>query len=189
MKNNKENQEKIAEAMTPFVRTYIIADAAAQAMRSVVDDIANNILLGKEYLVNEGFEQKNNPGERITDHKNAWMMSNSDSHEYLTLLRDALISEGLEAHGIEGQPYYSYKCPALSLESLKVDAEHLLIQEAGKHLGKPGDDFLHMLLCAGLDKYHEFIKLICDMVVAYQPVSWLESIANKEALFMELQGQ
>jgi hypothetical protein len=92
------------------------------------------------------------------------MLEAEEHHDYLIDLRKAMQNAGYTIKSIPGEPEYSYKCPALTAESLQNDAEHLIIDAVAEMIGD-SDDLAHNLICAGLDKYYQFIDLAVKMVV------------------------
>jgi hypothetical protein len=159
--SNKQRAQKVARELTPIVDAYLMAKAYAELQREKVDAIQRRLLDATEYFTDGKWEMS---PFRITRPKDDWLMSDADSHEYLSDLRDALTAEGYTIKATPGEPYWSYKCPALTAESLQNDAERALINLAAELLNA-GPDLHHRLLCAGLDKLHEFVTLCVKMVV------------------------
>jgi len=155
---------KITQAVKSAVNAYFLARINAEVHRERVDAIQRRLLNETGYYVSKDHGRYADAHERITEPKNTWLMSDDDSHDYLSDLRDELEKAGYKIDAPLGEPYWSYFCPALTAESLQRDTEHLLIDSAAEMLGEK-DDFRHKLLCAGLEKYHKFVDLVCKLVV------------------------
>jgi len=163
--SNKQRAQKVARELTPIVDAYLMAKAYAELQREKVDAIQRRLLDATEYYPDRTLGRRGiTKRERITDPKSTWLMSDTDSNKYLTDLRNELTAAGYTIEDIPDQPYWIYTCPALSAETLQIDAERALIHQAGELLNC-GPDFYHRLLCAGLDKLHEFVDLCVKMVV------------------------
>jgi hypothetical protein len=102
--------------------------------------------------------------ERIVDPKLTYLLSDEESVDYLLDLKDELVKAGYDIKPIEGEPEHSYYCPALTAEHLQTKTEHLVIDSMAEMLGEKSD-FGHRLLCAGLDKYKQFLDLAVKFVV------------------------
>ena len=146
------------------VAAYLLARTLFEVERERVDKIQQAILDAGVYNVEDRWADKGRTVERITKLKDTFLMSDEDHHDYLTFVRQELVKAGYVIKDCEGEPFYSYCCPALSAESLKRDAEHVIIDSFAGVL-KAGDDFGHKLLCNGLDKYYKFVDLCVGLVV------------------------
>ncbi len=149
------------------VNAYLLARTLFEVEREKVDEIHKRVLKDNRFFEDEDISEirsRTEKGERITEPKNAWTMSTEDHKTYCSFVRDDLVKAGYEIKDIEGEEYYSYKCPALSAENVKRDAEHLIVDTFSASLDF-GDDFAHKLLCNGLDTYHKFIDLCVGVVV------------------------
>lgn len=155
---------QITQNVKSAVNAYLMARTLAECEREKVDNIARSILETATYLADPKFVARGRVSERIFKPGEAWMLADEEHHDYLIDLRKALQSAGYVIKSIPGEPEYSYKCPALTAESLQRDVEHLLIEAFCEMIGEK-DDLIHNLLCAGMDKYNQFIDLSVKMVV------------------------
>lgn len=155
---------KITNAVKSAVNAYLMARTLAKCEREKVDSLARGILETASYHADLKFVTRERTSERITDPDKAWMLEAEEHHNYLIDLRKALQGAGYTIKSIQGEPEYSYNCPALMAEGLQMDAEHLLIEATAEMIGEK-DDLVHNLICAGLDKYHQFIDLVVGMIV------------------------
>ena len=156
---------KITNGVKSAVNAYLMARILAECEREKVDTLAREILETGIYHADLKFVNKRgHVGERITEPDKAWMMEAEEHHAYLIDLRKAVQDAGYTIKSILGEPEYSYNCPALTAESMQRDAEHLIIDTMAEMLGE-SDDLGHNLICAGMDKYHQFIDLAVKMVV------------------------
>lgn len=155
---------KITNAVKSAVNAYLLARTLAECEREKVDALAREILESTPYHTDPKFIEKGHAHEYITDPDKTWMLEVEEHHDYLLDLRKAMQNAGYTIKSIPGEPEYSYKCPALTAESLQSDAEHLIIDAVAEMIGD-SDDLAHNLICAGMDKYHQFIDLAVKMVV------------------------
>ena len=163
-------EPKITQDVKSAVNAYLLARAYAETIRDKVDSIQRKILESAKYYIDPKHlerHRRRKTDERITDPDETWLLSDSEHHDYLIGLKHELIKAGFEIKSIPGKPEYSYFCPALVVEDLQRKTEKIMIDAAAKMLGNEveAEDFHHGLLCAGLDKYHEFIDLVCKLVV------------------------
>lgn len=155
---------KITNSVKSAVNAYLLARTLAECEREKNDNLAREILGTATYRAGPKFITRGRTSERITDPDKAWMMEAEEHHAYLIDLRKALQGAGYTIKSIAGEPEYSYNCPALTAYGLQIDAEHLLIDATAEMIGEK-DDLGHNLICAGLDKYHQFIDLAVKMVI------------------------
>lgn len=155
---------KITNAVKSAVNAYLLARTLAICEREKVNALAREILETGIYHADLKFVKREHVCERITDPDKTWMLEAEEHHDYLIDLRKAMQNAGYTIKSIPGEPEYSYKCPALTAESLQNDAEHLIIDAVAEMIGD-SDDLAHNLICAGLDKYYQFIDLAVKMVV------------------------
>ena len=155
---------KITSDVKSAVNAYLMARTLAECEREKVDSLAREILGTASYHADPKFVTIERTSERITDPGKAWMMEAKEHHDYLIDLRKALQDAGYTIKSIPDEAEYSYSCPALMAEGLQRDAEHLLIDATAAMIGEK-DDLRHNLICAGMDKYHQFIDLAVKMVV------------------------
>lgn len=150
----KARARKVAKALTPMVNACLMARAHAQLMREAVTPIYAAVL--------DFCDVHDKDGTRITDPDKAWHMHDKYAADYY-----AECDKRIREAGYEVEPGY---CPALIAEGLQRDAERLLIQSAAEHV--PGLDY-DRLLCAGLGKLKECVRLLEGLVVnspGYKPV-------------------
>ncbi len=155
---------KITQGVKSAVNAYLMARTLAECEREKVDNLARGILETAIYHADPKFVTRGHVSERITEPDQAWMLEAEDHHDYLLDLKKAMQDAGYKIKSIPNEPEYSYNCPALTAESMQRDAEHLIIDTMAEMLGE-SEDLGHNLICAGLDKYHQFIELAVKMVV------------------------
>jgi len=161
----KLTPQDMPQSVKSAVNAYLMARTYAECEKEKVDSIALELLTTAKYYTDPKFiTRARMKSKHITKPKDAWMMTDSEHIDYLIDLKHALRKAGYEIEDIKDEPDHCYKCPALSAEYLQTQAQWLIIDTAGEMLGETGD-FQHKLLCAGLDKYHEFIDLVVKMVV------------------------
>ena len=155
---------KITQALKSSVNAYLMAKTLAECEREKVDNMAREILETATYRADPKFVERGHVSERITDPDKAWMLEDRDHNDYLVDLKKAMEKVGYKIKHNPNEPEYSFNCPALMAESMQRDAEYLLVDAVAEMLGET-DDLAHNLICAGLDKYHQFIDLVVGMVV------------------------
>jgi len=162
------------QALKSSVNSYLMARVHAELQREKVDKIQRHLLESTSYFADaELTGRRGLPTERITDPKLTYLMKDDESVDYLLDLKAELIKAGYEIKSVEGEPEHHYFCPALVAENLQNETEHLVIDSMAEMLGE-GDDFRHKLLCAGLDKYKEFLDLAVKFVVnspGFKPIN------------------
>ena len=148
----------ITPGMKSAVKAYIMSRAYAETMREAVDKIERKILQ-EVPLTNDLEIEHGKPAREITDPKDVYLCDNDD------LLQDYYkeTDHRLRAVGLKPNTMPDDHCPALVAESLQRDAEHLVIETTAEMLGE--EDFIHKLLCLGMDKYRQFIELVTKMIV------------------------
>lgn len=154
----------ITQGLKSAVNAYLMARTLAECEREKIDRLALKILETTTYRTAPDLIEKRHASERITDPGKAWMMKTEEHHDYLIALRNALQKAGYKIKSNQGDPAYSYCCPALVAESLQKDTEHLIVDTVAEMIGE-SKDFGHNLICLGLDKYYQFIDLAVRMVV------------------------
>lgn len=155
---------KITNSIKSAVNSYLMARTLAECEREKVDTLARGILGTATYHADPKFVTRERTSERITDPDKAWMLEVEEHHDYLLDLKKAMQDAGYIIKSIPKEPEYSYNCPALTAYGLQIDAEHLLIDAVAEMLGE-SSELGHNLICAGLDKYNQFIDLVVKMVV------------------------
>jgi len=144
--------------MKSSVKAYLMARAYAETMRAAVDEIEREILaeapLTNDLEVNHGL-----PAREIREPKYVYLCDDD------ILLQDYYreTNKRLRAAKLKPNSMPDDHCPALVAESLQREAEHLVIDTTADMLGE--EDFLHRLLCHGMKTYHQFIDLVCKLIV------------------------
>jgi len=148
----------ITPGMQSAVKAYLMSRAYAETMREAVDKIEREIL--KECPLTNDLEiNRGKPAREITEPKHVYLCDNDDLlEEHYTAVNHRLRAEGLKPDDMPDD-----HCPALVAEHLQMDAEHLVVESTAEMLGE--EDFLHRLICHGMDKYHKFIDLVTGMIV------------------------
>jgi len=155
----------ITPAVKSAVNAYLLARANAELHREKVDKIAKKILSTATYYADvKHLSRGRIKSERILEHKDCWLMSEDEGHEYFVDLRYELEQSGYKIESTIGDPEWSYCCPALTAECLQTDTEHLVIDSAAEMLGED-ETFRNKLLCNGFDSYRKFIDLVVGLVV------------------------
>ena len=143
----------VVPALTPFVNKALVAQAVAEVLREEIDGYAQTLLDANEYT-NE------HTGERITDAKDDWTMTNEAFVGY-----HALLDAKIRGAGHNPPPEF---CPALMAESAQRDAESELIKAAEPFFKVTQSQ----LLCGtgkgdGLETHKKFLDLLKGLVVSY----------------------
>jgi hypothetical protein len=160
MKDPKE----LAKELTPAVNAYLLARTFAECEREKVDAIQQHLLNTASYFTADEHNNRGMKKERITDPKYAWLMAESEFHEYWSDVRKALEDKGYVIQPAkDAKGYWDYYCPACTAESLQNDTEHLIVDQYAELQGE--EEFLHRLICAGMETYHKFIDLTVGFVV------------------------
>ncbi len=156
--------KEITQAVKSSVNAYLMARTLAECEREKIDNIARKILESATYYTDVKFLIRGRESQRIIEPDEAWMLKTEEFHDYLIDLKKTMQDAGYKIKHTPGEPEYSYNCPALTAESLQRDTEHLLVEAMAEMMGEK-DDLVHNLICAGLEKYHQFIDLTVKMVV------------------------
>ena len=154
----------ITQNVKSAVNAYLMARTLAECEKEKVDTLAKRILETAEYYADPKFVAMGYVSNCITDPDKAWMLKTEEHHDYLIDLRKAMQTAGYKIKSKAGDPEYSYNCPALTAESMQRDTEHLIVDAMAEMIGE-SDDLGYNLICAGLDKYYQFIDLAVKMVV------------------------
>ena len=154
----KENAKNVAQKMRPYVDEYLLARCAAELERERVDKIQRRVLSEGQYTgrrpVSRGKDGIEYEQYRVTEPRDAYHMDDQSAEQYYARLNAIHVAEGFE----RAKDGY---CPALVLEHEQSQAEKRLADAAAPMFGIDSD----RLLCAGLEKYHEFTDLIVGLVV------------------------
>lgn len=146
--------------MINAVRAYLLATTNAELMREKVDTIAAEVLQNGKYFEEEKTRRGVvRGGDRITEPKNAWLMDDKSFKSY-----HAEMDKRERAAGIKPAEMDYDFCPALIAEDIQRKAVRIIIDLAGEIF--EADDWGYSLLCAGGNKYDEFLELTVKMVVS-----------------------
>lgn len=152
VKATPKDADLVIHAIRPMVDTVLLAKAHAQLQREKIDKIRKVLLLEEVYIAED--QIANGAEYRLIDPGDSWHLKDADAKRFYAACDKAYAAEGYD----DLEPGY---CPALIAESLVVDAQHALIEAAYPFF----EVETHALLCAGLDKYREYIELLTKMVV------------------------
>lgn len=145
----------ISPAIKTAVGAVLLAKAYAEVKREQVDKVNREILT--ECPLSNGLEVEHGQShEDITDPKLVYLCTNQD------LLDDyyAESNKRLRERGIKPPEMPDSYCPALVAEDVLRTAEHVLVEAAEPVFGVS----LDQITCY-LDKYHQYIDLLCGLVV------------------------
>jgi hypothetical protein len=155
----KPRIEDITPEIKSAVGTYLLAKAYAQTMREAVNLIHREILVECPIFADDTERRGNHKGKQILSSGQLYLCSNE-------ALCDDFYAESntrLRKVGLKPDAMPDDHCPALVAENLERLAAQSLIESAqvvfhGLTVQK--------LLCAGLDKYNQYIDLLCRLVVS-----------------------
>lgn len=137
-----------AKALNRPVNALLLAKAYAQCEREKMDKVDLRLLADRVYM------DQYAEGKRITEPKDTWHMNETDAAHYQKLRQTEIDRMGYKLPRDH--------CPALVAEYLETQAEWAVVDAAAEFF--PGVD-RDGLLCLGLEKYHQFIDLVCKLVV------------------------
>ena len=144
-------QADISPAIKSAVNAVLMAHCVVEVEREKMDKIDREILQ-VAYFTSEQWAPRM-PRHRITEPKENYLMNDEDAKDYFAERQKRINAMGYKLP--DGH------CPALVAESVLSDARRILIEVSVPVWGiNP-----HQLLCAGMDKYHKYIDLICGLVV------------------------
>jgi hypothetical protein len=158
-------QKQITPAVKSAVNAYLMARTHAELQREKIDKIQRRLLATADYFPDPELVGRREMSGPIKDPKFTYLLKEDEFADYLTDLKQELVKAGYEIKHTEGEPEHSYNCPALTAENLQTKAEWILVDASAEMLGEK-DDFRNRLLCAGLDKYRQFIDLTVKLVVS-----------------------
>jgi len=144
--------EDITPDIKSAVNAVLMARAMAETERMKMDKMMTEILSSAVYMTSKEYEPERK-SERIVEAKITWLMSKEDFADF-----NAECQKRIREMGYKTKPG---QCPALVAEDIQRTVEHVLIDCAEPVFGVD----LDKLLCAGMDKYHKYIKLLCGLVV------------------------
>ena len=155
----KLTPQDIPQGVKSAVNAYLMARTYAECMREKVNEVYKESL-GIFPLYTDRNKRRGGKSERIYDPEKMYLSKDDETCKDVY----ADVDFHLRKRNIKPESMPDGHCPALTAEHLQTQAQWLIIDTAGEMLGETGD-FQHKLLCAGLDKYHEFIDLVVKMVV------------------------
>jgi hypothetical protein len=158
----------VSHALERHVNNVLLATVLYEHRREHCDAIQRRLLAEGEYFTARSWAEKyknhTTPVHRITDPKELFLME-----EPWTEFYDKLDAAYRAAGYTDIEPGH---CPAFIAETLKRDAEHILVEAASEFF--PGVTVDKLLCCAnGLEKLAKFIDLCIKLVVnrpGYVPV-------------------
>jgi len=162
----KLTPEDVTQGMVSAVNAYLLARTLAEVKREEVDKVYAEVLaeipIYKD-LVGPRSGEKLGNDERITTNKDMYL---SEDEAACRRIYDEM-DKRLKAAGIKPQDMETDYCPALVAEDLQRQAEWLVIDTTAGEMLEEADpeEFRHKLLCAGLEKYHQFTDLCIKLVV------------------------
>lgn len=140
------------------VRAYLLAQVFAQAERERVDSYIKPLFELYNFYVSKEHRRSGDPDERITDINRLWL-TDLKSPQYLEFMAEC--AKEHRKHGWTGPADH---CPALVAESLKIDAENLLLDHATSALPLGIDrDMLYG------DARKKMLDLVVSMTIAENP--------------------
>jgi hypothetical protein len=151
----------IPQSLKSAVSAYLVSRGFAETVREKVDQIDRAILAECPLkLAPRWKERGTNLPELITEPKYTYLCDDSDQlADFYQERHNRQRQQGIKP---ESMPFEH--CPALVAEHNLVKCEHLVIEAAAQMLGEklftP-----QKLICAGLDKYQQFIDLSVRLVV------------------------
>ena len=155
----KLTEKDITQDVKSAVSAYLMARAYAETMRERIDKIETAVLV--QCPLTNGLEIKHvQPAREITEPKEVYLCTDKDMLEE----HYGEVNHRVRAAGLKPDDMPDSHCPALVAESLQCDTEHLIIDTAIEMLNLD-KDFGHTLICNGMDKYHQFIDLVCKLVI------------------------
>jgi hypothetical protein len=156
--------EDVTQGLKTSVGAYLLARARAEVIREKVDKIEREILESACYF-SSPLLAGHSITKRITEPSESYLLKEDDARDYFLDVKAALIESGFNIKEVPNEAEHHYFCPALTAESLQNKTEHLIIENGAEMLGENPKDFSYRLLCAGLEKYKQFIDLCVKLVV------------------------
>lgn len=154
-------EKDVTPAVKSAVNAYLLSRAYAETMRVEVNNVYREIL--EECPLYADMTQSNQEPKQILNVDRLYLCTDELPWEAVK----EVYEEGnhrLRKLGLKPDDMPDEHCPALVAECLQRDTEHILIDAAAEMLGENGD-LRHDLICAGMDKYHQFIDLVVGLVV------------------------
>jgi hypothetical protein len=154
------------EAMVDAAETLLLAMAHAETIRPIVLKYEAEILAEGQWHMDRKLyesielrhlnEPRSGADRIILDPKESYMMSEDDFKEFDAKCRDARDNAGLLVDHDE-------QCPMLCADNLVMQAEHALIETMRERTGATKDQ----LLCAGMDKYKQYVDLTLRLLTPF----------------------
>lgn len=146
--------DSITPAIKSGVNAVLIARAYAETMRTEVNKVYAEILTECPVYADRWGETK-----QILNPDDLYLCGNED------LVADAYAEANVRLRklGLKPAEMLDDNCPALVAETLLIDAQHVLVGAAEEVFQGITID---KLLCAGLDKYKQWIDLLCGLVIS-----------------------
>ena len=154
----KTKAESIAYACEAAVDAVLMARAYAEVKRDQVDAIKRDELALCHYYVAEEHAKRRGVGERITEPGLDWLMSEERFSEYIMQIKKVERERGVKPDDMPDD-----HCPACVAETVRMQAERLLIDTAWPLVSEDGSERGKGMLYG--DKRQLFLDLICKMVV------------------------
>lgn len=143
---------KPTDEMVRAAEALFLAMAHVDYIKPIVNGYQQEILeRGKWFIRPEYLERLEQ--EIILDPKNSYLMGESDFAEYDAQCKAARVAANLPVDNPD-------QCPLLVAEHQVLQAEHALIETLG-HTD------VNRLLCAGLDKYKEYVDLSLKLMAPF----------------------
>jgi len=152
----KLTMKSVTPKLKRAVRNYLLARAIAELRREKFDQMEREVLASDNYQTNPKLSLA--PARRITDPDEYWLMDPGDSIRF-----QIACQARIQAMGYKTQPG---GCPFLDARNTQIRAEQVVIAEGAKMVGEDPENFQNGLLCLGLDKYEECIKLFTRLVAS-----------------------
>ena len=147
----------ITPAIKQSVQAVLLARAYAETMRARVDKIQREILAECPVrTAPEHLEQDPTLPQYITEPKDTFLGTDMDCEDYFAECNTRERAAGLKPDSMPDE-----HCPALVAEDIQRKAEWVLCGAAEEVFGVSQSD----VLCAGLDKYRQWLDLLCKLVV------------------------
>ena len=156
----KLTEESITPGVKSSVNAYLMARARAEVMTEKVDAVYEDILTETPLYADLEMRGHDEPFQ-ILKPKDMYLSTDEDFCAEVY----AEANKRLREMGLKPDDMPDGHCPALVAQNLQRDCEWLIIDNAAEMLGYDGKELHHKLLCAGLEKYHQFIDLVCKLVV------------------------
>ena len=154
----KQQVKEAIAKLNPAVNAYLLARTHAEVWRERMEKWDRAELARFEYYTDPEIGQE--PRERVTDPKRAYLMSDADAETFFKVRQEYVDSLKIER-------LKDGECPALVASCVQRQTEHLLIETAAKAIPECKDVTVGGLLCCknGLERYQEFVDLLVKLVV------------------------